>query len=488
MTLPATEQTEEIVTIAVEPSDSPVQRTRSFFLGIACNLRGGLRVACFRHVDARSFVATVEQLVALAVIDLLLTCLADMVSAGLDGHFNFDGLPRALFYLLPLLLAAFSVARREHDASLTVLIAVAVLAAAQYLTVVNTALALALEHGWFDISESTGYLAYYWGPLLWWMLASAFAVVCLARRSWLTRAIHAAVVLAALALPLWLAPASTEPLWIANSHDESDPLRQARYYAVASEDAFYRQPEILRNSLAALQPANPGVANVYFVGVAGYAAEDVFQKELAVVSEVFDRRFGTAGRSISLINNPGTALQAPIASVTSLQRTLAHVGRLMNRDEDVLVLYLTSHGSEDHRFALEFWPLRLHDLDAPTLRKMLDDAGIRWRILVVSACYSGGFIEPLKDRHTLIVTAADAQHTSFGCGAQSDLTYFGKAYVDQALRSSYSLTDAFATARTSIEARERSEGRTPSNPQMYLGPQMAEKLKRLEEQWKKGGT
>jgi hypothetical protein len=97
VTLPATEQTEEIVTIAVEPSDSPVQRTRSFFLGIACNLRGGLRVACFRHVDARSFVATVEQLVALAVIDLLLTCLADMVSAGLDGHFNFDGLPRALF-------------------------------------------------------------------------------------------------------------------------------------------------------------------------------------------------------------------------------------------------------------------------------------------------------------------------------------------------------------------------------------------------------
>jgi hypothetical protein len=181
-------------------------------------------------------------------------------------------------------------------------------------------------------------------------------------------------------------------------------------------------------------------------------------------------------------------LQAPIASVTSLQRTLAHVGRLMNRDEDVLVLYLTSHGSEDHRFALEFWPLRLHDLDAPTLRKMLDDAGIRWRILVVSACYSGGFIEPLKDAHTLVVTAADAQHTSFGCGAQSDFTYFGKAYVDQALRTSYSLTDAFAVARKTIEARERSEGRAPSNPQMYLGPQMAEKLKQLEEQWIKSGA
>ena len=484
--LPGTDDTEE-VTAAVGPPDSPAQSVRSFFRGIARNLLGGLRVACFRRVDAQTFVATVEQLVALVVLDLMLTCLADMASAGFDGHFNFDGLPRALFYLPPLLLAAFSVARREREASLTVVIPVAVLAAAQYLTVANTALALALEHGWFDISGSTGYLAYYWGPLLWWMLASAFAAVCLARRGWLARYIHAVIVLAALALPLWLAPTSTEPLWIASSHDESDPLQQARYYAVASEDAFYTQPEILRNSLAALQPGSPGVANVYFVGVAGYAAEDVFQKELAVVSDVFDRRFGTAGRSISLINNPGTALQAPIASVTSLQRTLAHVGRLMNREDDVLVLYLTSHGSENHRFALEFWPLRLHDLDGPTLRKMLDDSGIRWRILVVSACYSGGFIEPLKDAHTLVVTAADAQHTSFGCGAQSDFTYFGKAYVDQALRSSYSLTDAFAVARKTIEARERSEGRMPSNPQMYLGPQMAEKLKRLEQQWKKGG-
>ena len=64
-----------------------------------------------------------------------------------------------------------------------------------------------------------------------------------------------------------------------------------------------------------------------------------------------------------MINNPRTTLQSPIASVTSLQRTLIRVGRLMNRDEDILFLYLTSHGSDDHRFALEFWPLRLRDLE-----------------------------------------------------------------------------------------------------------------------------
>jgi hypothetical protein len=181
-----------------------------------------------------------------------------------------------------------------------------------------------------------------------------------------------------------------------------------------------------------------------------------------------------------LINNPRTTLQSPIASVTSLQRTLIRVGRLMNRDEDILFLYLTSHGSDDHRFALEFWPLRLRDLEPAALRAMLDSAGIRWRVVVVSACYAGGFIEPLKDDRTLVITEADAHHTSFGCGAKSDFTYFGKAYFDQALRATYSFTAAFDAARLSIEAREQAEGRTRSNPQMYVGPEMARKLAAME--------
>ncbi|HYL19837.1 MAG TPA: hypothetical protein VEV20_14240, partial [Burkholderiales bacterium] len=99
--LPATDETEE-VSAAVESPASPAHGARGFLLGIARNLLGGLRVACFRRVDAQSFAATVEQLVALVVLDLLLTCLADMASSGLEGHINFDGLPRALFYLLPL--------------------------------------------------------------------------------------------------------------------------------------------------------------------------------------------------------------------------------------------------------------------------------------------------------------------------------------------------------------------------------------------------
>src|SRR5262249_20718981 len=143
--------------------------------------------------------------------------------------------------------------------------------------------------------------------------------------------------------------------------------------------------------------------------------------------ELFRERFDAEGRTVELINNPKTATEVPIASATNLGRVLRHIGGLMNPEEDVLVLYLTTHGSDKHRLAVVNWPLALQDIDPPMLRRMLDESGIKWRVLAISACYSGGFIEPLKSETTLIMTAADAKSTSFGCGTESDFTYFGKA-------------------------------------------------------------
>ena len=116
---------------------------------------------------------------------------------------------------------------------------------------------------------------------------------------------------------------------------------------------------------------------------------------------------------------------------------------------------------------------------------MLADSGIKWKIIVISACYSGGFIEALKDDNTLILTASDATHTSFGCETDSDFTWFSKAYFDQALREQaqqgrYSFTEAFERAKVLVAEREKAAGHEPSNPQMHLGSAMREKLKELE--------
>src|SRR5215467_9679240 len=100
---------------------------------------------------------------------------------------------------------------------------------------------------------------------------------------------------------------------------------------------------------------------------------------------------------------------------------------------------------------------------------MLADSGIKRKVIVISACYSGGFIEPLRDENTLVITAADAAHSSFGCSYDSDYTWFSEALYDEALRETFSFSEAFALAKKTVAAREKAEGYEPSNPQIAMG-------------------
>jgi hypothetical protein len=193
-----------------------------------------------------------------------------------------------------------------------------------------------------------------------------------------------------------------------------------------------------------------------------------------------ERRFDTAGRSLTLISNPAVADQYPIATLSSLRHALQAIGERIDPQEDVVLLHLTSHGSPAHELAVEFQPLQLQQIAPEDVRAALDDAGIKWRIVVVSACYSGGFIDALKDDNTLVVSASDASHTSFGCGNASVFTYFSQAYFDDALRKTWSFEQAFNLAGESIARRERDEKLEPSNPQIAIGGPMRAKLARLE--------
>ena len=173
----------------------------------------------------------------------------------------------------------------------------------------------------------------------------------------------------------------------------------------------------------------------------------MFKKETLSIATLLDERFDTAGRSILLISHPSLADELPIATLTSLREALDAVAEHIDPEEDVVLLHLTSHGSETHELSVEFRGLELQVIRPEDLRAALDDAGIKWRIVVVSACYSGGFIEALREEHTMVLTASDAKHTSFGCGNDFDFTYFSKAYYDEALRKTYSFEQAFVLAK-----------------------------------------
>jgi hypothetical protein len=214
----------------------------------------------------------------------------------------------------------------------------------------------------------------------------------------------------------------------------------------------------------------------YFLGFAGVGHEKVFAQEIGLASRVLGERYDIAGRQLSLINDQRDLERAPLATVSGLKYALRGLGSRMNLDNDVLFLSISSHGAQDPAIIVSNSELPLRDLTDDDLADALRESGIKWRVLIISACYAGGFIESLTDPQTIVITAAAADRTSFGCSNDRDLTYFGEAFYRDALPTARSLRDAFDTAKAAIAARERREHVDSSNPQAYFGKAMEERL------------
>ena len=247
-----------------------------------------------------------------------------------------------------------------------------------------------------------------------------------------------------------------------------------------AETALFNQRRLLDEALASIAPGRPGVIDMYVLAVGGDGSLEVFRREAEYVRADFDTRFGTKGRSIALVNSRRTVASAPMATVLSITETLKTIAARMNRDEDILFLFLTSHGSREHELSLQSSSMKLRNLPARELGHLLKESGIRWKVVVVSACYSGGFIEPLRDDGTLIITAARSDRSSFGCADENEFTYFGRAFFKEALPASRSFQDAFSKADALVAEWERKDqpNLERSLPQIYTTPGINAQLQR----------
>jgi Peptidase C13 family len=154
-------------------------------------------------------------------------------------------------------------------------------------------------------------------------------------------------------------------------------------------------------------------------------------------------------------------------TIASIENELQTAAGQMDHENDLLVLILTSHGSQAG-VAVQAGR-REETLSPAALAGMLGRTGVQHRIVVISACYSGVFVRPLVNDDTLVITAADFDHSSFGCQDKVKWTYFGDAFFNRALRHTADLRSAFATARNLISVRESQEKLVPSNPQIAGG-------------------
>jgi hypothetical protein len=242
-----------------------------------------------------------------------------------------------------------------------------------------------------------------------------------------------------------------------------------------------RDQRLLATSFAALAPQRPGQADLYVIGFAGDSAEDVFRNEVDYLETLMTRRFGAKDRVVSLVNHVDSFRKPrPLATLDNLQRALIGVGRVMDRDEDLLLLFLTTHGTPDHALFLQLPPVFEATITPRQLRAALDASGIRNRVVVVSACYSGGFIPKLRSPDTLVLTAARKNRPSFGCGSDSTATYFGRAWMVDGLNRTTDFIAAFEGAKLRIAAQEKAEDYRPSQPQIDIGEHIAARLHRWQ--------
>ncbi|MBD8483540.1 C13 family peptidase [Pseudomonas coleopterorum] len=255
----------------------------------------------------------------------------------------------------------------------------------------------------------------------------------------------------------------------AQGHLLPDPLEQG----------LLNQGRLLEQALTAVPPSTAAI-ELYSLALAGDGKQSVFMREADYVTGMLASRFGAVGQ-ITLANHRDHLADRVMASRETLSRSVQTLAA-RSGPEDLVFIYLTSHGTSEHELVLDQPRLQLGDLPADELAAVLAPLKGRDKVVVISACYSGGFIPALRDEKTLIMTASRADRVSFGCSEEADFTYFGDALFAQALNQTDDLQQAFELASRHVAEREIADNYEASQPQIWAPKGVLAHWQRLRQQ------
>ncbi len=293
--------------------------------------------------------------------------------------------------------------------------------------------------------------------------SSITAITRLALRFW-------ALALFAVTLT-FLAPASA-PLAAENA-GLAVMRQKIRAFSVDRSALEKAQPALVAKAVKTWPRTARGKPQVYALSIAAGGSQDIFGREAAAVQSMFAKRLGARAPSLVLSNARKDLFKLPSASRENLEMVLAEIGKRYDPQRDLLVLYITAHGSPDAFVQTDLpdgsW---LKPIDAAFLAKALDNAGIKRRVLVISACFSGSWIPALESSDTIVLTAATPYRPSFGCNDSLEFTFYGSAFIKGGLGRGLSWSEAYAELKTTIGLQERSLRFPASGPMADVGDRM----------------
>jgi hypothetical protein len=432
------------------------------------NLSAGLRLALFMPVTRLAFRIDVGPLLLLFAFSVAIDVATDWIRFAPAPRFSWAGAGGEMFTLGALLLAAIAQALLFRDR--TLVLAVPALALAAYPITQVIHIAPYAFPGFESWAGSTLTGAYEIAIAAWSVavLVRAVAVALGAAQAHrLARALGGGLMLAApLALAPLLNPGAT--WW-----HSTGSLADGRYPNPASEPVLAAQQTLLDDALSALADESAGVTDLYFIGFVGDGHDDAYRQDMLAARRAMDERWDMRERSVSLISSPPTLLDTPMATVTNLRETLKEVAAAINPDEDVVMLYITGPSGRDGSLDVAMPPLELLPLSPAVLRTLLDEAGIVWRIVVVSSCHSAAFVDALQSETTLVLVAAGDDATG-GCAVVNGATRLGSTLFGDAMLQADSLQKAFEAAQSGPQAG------APAIGQLFMGSAIESKLKELD--------
>ena len=278
---------------------------------------------------------------------------------------------------------------------------------------------------------------------------------------------------------LWATAAGAAPAGAQQQRDPFNGQFGVMELAPPPADAA-AQVQLMADALRALEPQRPGRQDVYMITAALWG-DPVFAREATQAEAILRPHLGAEGRSIVLAAGGPGPRSLPPATPNNIAAAIGQVGSLIDPNEDMVVIFITTHGGPDGTAAIREHNRMFGGLKPTHLASMLSQANIRNRVVIVSACFSGAFIAPLANDDTIVLTAAQHDRSSFGCRPENEWTFFGDALFNHALRNGDNLIEGFDNAKRMIERWEREQNLSPaSNPQRYVGARAEQMLRRAE--------
>ena len=197
--------------------------------------------------------------------------------------------------------------------------------------------------------------------------------------------------------------------------------------------------------------------------VAGDYAEPVFDNATRAVKRLLSRHHIPDANIHRLSARPGD----PSIEPATASRLLRRIAGLPVQPGGRCLVFITSHGQRGKGI----WLAHSGEVLRPEAlaQALAGGCGAVPTIVIVSGCYAGSFAtRPMTARNRIILPAARADRSSFGCQVDRTYTVFDQCLLE-ALPLAPTWRAAFGDIHACVRRRERELSAVPSLPQASFG-------------------